>query len=279
MPLPLPAAGRLARAMLLVALQAALALCLPLRASAQDHQPDLEIETAPVEVDGQVLFRVRGASSLPADARAARVSNRIEAAAADPTIRPEELFIRDVDGIAWIMARDQRLVGVIDADARLEQLTRAELAEAHLSRIRAAISDYREARQPEAIRRDLRDAIGATAVFVAAVVVLILLARWLRRRLSRWVQGRVESTGMSSLDIVRGERIAGMIQQTFRVLASLVLIVILFEYPRASPFSGSLLRAACRPACSRCSSGRSRRWATSWWRRSPTWRFWPCCSS
>ena len=44
------------------------------------------------------------------------------------------------------------------------------------------------------------------------------------------MQGRVESTGMSSLDIVRGERIAGVIQQTFRVLASLVLIVILFQY-------------------------------------------------
>ena len=57
MPLPLPAAGRLARAMLLVALQAALALCLPLRASAQDHQPDLEIETPPVASDGQLLFR------------------------------------------------------------------------------------------------------------------------------------------------------------------------------------------------------------------------------
>ena len=67
-------------------------------------------------------------------------------------------------------------------------------------------------------------------MFVAAVVFLILLSRWLRRRLSRWVQARVESTGMSSLDIVRGERIAGMIQQTFRLLASLVLIVLLFQY-------------------------------------------------
>jgi len=230
MPLPLAAPGRLARAMLVVALPALIILGLTPGARAQDHQPDVEIETAPVEVDGQVLFRVRGASSLPAEARAARVSNRIEATAADPTIRPEELFIRDVDGIAWIMARDQRLVGVIDADARLEQLTRDELAEAHLARVRAAINEYREARQPDAIRRDLRDAIGATAVFVTAVVVLILLARWLRKRLSRWVQGRVESTGMSSLDIVRGERIAGVIQQTFRLLASVVLIVILFEY-------------------------------------------------
>ncbi len=216
--------------MLLVALLVALVLCPSLRAGAQDHQPEVEIETAPVEVDGQVLFRVRGASSMPADARAARVSNRIEATAADRTIRPEELFIRDVDGIAWIMARDQRLVGVIDADARLEQLTRADLAVAHMARIRAAINEYREARQPEAIRRDLRDAVGATAVFVAVVVVLMLLARWLRRRLSRWVQGRVDSTVMSSLDLVRGERIASVIQQVFRLLASLVLIVILFEY-------------------------------------------------
>ena len=125
MPLPLSAPGRLARALLLVALPVTLVLGPSPRASAQDRQPDLEIETAPVEVDGQVLFRVRGASSMPADARAARVSNRIEAAAADRSIRPEELFIRDADGIAWIMARDQRLVGVIDADARLEQLTRA----------------------------------------------------------------------------------------------------------------------------------------------------------
>src|SRR5262245_35958454 len=51
------------------------------------------ITTAPVEIDGVELFRVRGVSSYPAAERARRIKERIEGAAADPTISIDSLRV------------------------------------------------------------------------------------------------------------------------------------------------------------------------------------------
>jgi hypothetical protein len=49
--------------------------------------PDAEV-TAPVEIDGNVLFRLPGISSLPAPERAARVASNIAAITDDPKAGP-----------------------------------------------------------------------------------------------------------------------------------------------------------------------------------------------
>ena len=58
---------------------------------------ETDIATAPVEFDGAELFRVRGVSSLPAEARARLIRDRLTAVAADPSIA--------VDSSASLMAR------------------------------------------------------------------------------------------------------------------------------------------------------------------------------
>src|SRR5206468_3107072 len=50
---------------------------------------EAELPTAPVVIDGNVLFRVRGTSAFPADRRAAGIAERIAALAADPTVSPD----------------------------------------------------------------------------------------------------------------------------------------------------------------------------------------------
>ena len=52
---------------------------------------ELEAETAPttpVELDGRRLFQVRGVSAYPAEQRAERIKNRIEALARNPDFGP-----------------------------------------------------------------------------------------------------------------------------------------------------------------------------------------------
>ena len=74
--------ARLARAL---ALLAALFAGVASHAAAQGAESsdagviEAQIDTAPVEIDGQVLFRVRGATSMPADVRASNIRRRIEA--------------------------------------------------------------------------------------------------------------------------------------------------------------------------------------------------------
>ena len=89
---------------------------------------DPDIATAPVELDGVVLFSVRGASALPAPARARLIRDRIEAVAADPTISVDSLRVVDSEGLIKVLAGDRMIMGIVEADASLEQLSRAELA-------------------------------------------------------------------------------------------------------------------------------------------------------
>src|SRR5262245_51253893 len=62
-------------------------LLIPSTAAAQT--PDTEVDgvvTAPVEIDGRVLFRVRGVSSLPAEQRAERIRQQMLDVAADRSV-------------------------------------------------------------------------------------------------------------------------------------------------------------------------------------------------
>jgi small-conductance mechanosensitive channel len=199
--------------------------------AAQDGQSDeIEIDTAPVELDGQLLFRVRGATSLPAKIRAGQIAQRIADAAADPGLRLEDVQVRETGTISRIVAGDRHIMAVSEADARLEQLGRVDLANTHLVRVRQAVQEYREARTPAALRRGLIESIVATVVLVLAVAVLWVVTRWLRRHLGQWIRSRVHATPMESLELVRGDRIAETSRQALHLLAGVIFIGLVFEY-------------------------------------------------
>ena len=128
------------------------------------------------------------------------------------------------------MSGSRSIMAITDADARMEQLTRAELAVAHLARIRQAIDEYRQSRSPESVRRDLRDAMAATAAAVLLAAVVVFLNRLAHRLLTRSVAGRVSSVRIQSVPLLQAERIANVMQQILRVVTALVLLGILFEY-------------------------------------------------
>src|SRR5262249_44708093 len=63
--------------------------------AAQDQAKESAIDWAPVVVDGEVLFRVRGVEAFPATDRAHSITARIEALAADPSFEPSTLRTND----------------------------------------------------------------------------------------------------------------------------------------------------------------------------------------
>ncbi len=225
--------ARLAGSLVLVA---TLCAAVASRAAAQEAVPsdagfiEAQIDTAPVEIDGQVLFRVRGATSMPADVRAANIRRRIEAVADETSLPTSTLRAADADGLTWIRAGGRSLMAVTDADARMEQLTRAELALAHLGRIRQAIDEYRQSRSPESVERDLRDTIAATAGALLLAAFILVLSRLAHRLLSRTVERKVSAVRIQSVSLVQAERVGRALHQTLRVITGLALLVVLFEY-------------------------------------------------
>jgi len=217
----------------ILALVAALwMLAAPLPAWAQEpslpteQAPLLELDTADVRLDGRVLLRVRGVSSLDAATRARAIEQRIEAVAADSSISVDSLQVIETDGLLRIVAGNRPIMAVAPSDARLEQVLPATLASMHLERIRRSIGEYRADRSPAVFQRATLRTAGA------ALLTLLVLgtAVWGFRRIARLaeaqLQRRVRAVGIQTFEIVRAERIRSAVRALLRASAGFVFLAV-----------------------------------------------------
>jgi small-conductance mechanosensitive channel len=191
--------------------------------------PEADVATVPVVIDGTALFRVRGVSSYPAEARASAVEERIVSAAANPAVDPASLRLVEGDGALRIMAADRVIMAVVDADAVLEGVSRADLARAHLQAVRGAIAQYRDARSTAALRRDAMRTATATLLLAAAIGALLWFWRWFSGLVRRRVQARIHTVGIQSFEVMRADRIRAALQSAMlavRVVAYLAIALI-----------------------------------------------------
>jgi small-conductance mechanosensitive channel len=192
--------------------------------------PDIEPQSAPVEIDGVRLFRVRGIEAFPAEKRAAAIEGRIEALAADPEFRIDTIRTAESDAGTSIMAGDRHIMTVFDLDAALDVLDRRVLALAYVKRIAAAIEDHRSARTRESLIRGGVVAGIATLVLVAAVVLVVWLSRRVRAALDRRYGQRIHAVGIQSFHIVRAERIRDALHGLIGAAQAAVLLLLAFFY-------------------------------------------------
>ncbi len=199
-------------------------------AGRDESGPPTAVSTAPVTLDGRVLFTLRGTSAYPAAERTARVAKLVRGLAASADFDPADLSLVEEGSIARIMADDRVVISLVDADARLEGVTRHELALVALGRIREAIEHYRTERKPEALVAVSLRVIGATVV-VALGLAFVL---WLRRRLDRWIAARVQerlrSLGAESVQAGSSERVGELARSALRGLRLVVVLAALFLY-------------------------------------------------
>ncbi|WP_313951708.1 mechanosensitive ion channel family protein [Accumulibacter sp.] len=217
--------------------------------------PDAEIATAPVEVDGRVLFRVRGVTSFPAQSRADAIADRIERFASEPGVDPSKVSVSESGDYTAIMLGERRIMALFDADARIEEMEREDLALATAERISRAIADYRSERSPEALRRHAIQAAAAVAALVAVVALLIWLTRRLLALLEKRYRNRISSLGIQSFQIVRAERIWYVLGAAVSVLRLLVIVIatlgcldfVLNGFPWTRGFAEELTDILIRP--------------------------------
>jgi small-conductance mechanosensitive channel len=177
-----------------------------------------EVPRAPVIVDGNTLFLVRGASAFPAERRAAEVAARIEALAANPAFDPATLKISDSPDVTLITAGTERVIAVFDADAVLESIERGTLAQVYRQRIQEAVAAYRQDRAPKALISDVLYIAAASIAFA----VFIWLGRRAKRRLDtlleRRLRARLEGLESQSYQIVRAKHLWSALQGASRLI-------------------------------------------------------------
>ncbi len=190
----------------------------------------VELPTAPVTVDGVTLFRVRGISSYPAERRAAEIANRIAGVAGDPTIPVDSLIVQDTPAASIVVAKGQRLFGVLDADAELEGLTRQLVAQAYRDRVAEAISEFRREREASTLWKDFYRAAIATLGFLLLVELDRRTLRRVRAAVVDRYRSKVQDVRVSSLEIVRGEQLWNAGQHAVRIVAILIALVAGYLY-------------------------------------------------
>ena len=165
------------------------------------------IARAPVVLDGEPLFLVRGVSAYPAEQRAREIAARLEAVAMDRAIDVASLGTEQEPRAVWIVAGGDRLLAVLDEDAALERSAPLTLAQAYLPRIRAAIEAYRRDREPARLWRSTLYTFGATLILFAAAYAGRRVVRGLRATLQRRYEARVQDVQIQAFQIVRAQQI------------------------------------------------------------------------
>lgn len=214
-----------------------LSFCLvlfPPPASAQEQKADApaeaetaedqEVFQAPVTVDGQELFLLRGSSALPATERAGEVARRIidvAGAGSGSTISTE---IRPTEIGPGIYVGNVLLTVVTKADAELEQMDVKVLAELQANAIEQAIAGYRSERTEEARTRGALEVAGWTGIFAVFSFLVLATRNWLRRRINRSVTRRFAALDSATNEQVQARAIAALI----RYGVNAVLLVLFF---------------------------------------------------
>ena len=215
----------------------------------------LEYERAPVTVDGEVLFQVRGVPAYPAKERARAISERIEAVAADQSVAAESLRAVEMEDRSRIMAGDSLVAGFIDADAAPEGVSRQLLAERALIRIKSAITSYRNDRNPRVLLINTLYAIGATVLFALVLLVMRRIFCKLDALAERRFKSRIEALEAQSHQLVQARQLSkalygilnGLYLSALLVLGYLYLHFVLSLYPWTRPLAARLMSILLTP--------------------------------
>lgn len=214
-----------------------------------------EIFAAPVVVDGETLFLVRGFSALPATERAAKIEQRILDIAELPEFVELEFSIqRNELGLA-VLANGRLLTVTTAADAEYEQIGLEVLAELHAEAIKEAVSRYRSGRSDEA---RVESALVAVAWTVAFVVLSVIFGKYRHRVTAlaeRFTVKRITEVEEATKAVVKGKAVAGLVGFVTNALFWIgylfvfyyYLTFVLLSFAETRPFAQLLLTYVSEP--------------------------------
>lgn len=191
-----------------------------------------EAATVPVVIDGRVLFRVRGVTAFPADQRAVTIASRIRVLAASETTPPTALHLVASEHSTDIVAQDNVIMSVFDADAKAEApgLPRQALAQIYLRKIDSAVEAYRTERSPVQLARKAVLAGAWTLLLVLAVLILFRSLRWLVVRIEHRYHSAIEHIESGTFRLISAGSIWLAIRFTFRFLTLVAALALFYTY-------------------------------------------------
>ena len=186
--------------------------------------------TAPVVLDGRVLFELRGLTSFPAERRAAQVRARILELARTRSFDPASLTVVDLPLESRVVAAGRPVLRLLDADAEPQGVERRVLAEVYAAQVRQAVVSYRAARTRQALAGSAWRVVLATSLTLLLVLGLRRMTAAVQRRLERRLAERPSGVTIRSFEVVRAERIREGARVALFLVKAVVLFVVVYLY-------------------------------------------------
>jgi len=210
---------------------------------------------APVTIDGETLFLVRGVTAYPAEQRAENIRSRIIELAQDESFDVKGLVVREESDRSVIYAGDKVILPVYDIDAELENLSRALLAEVYARKIAITVTEFRQDRSASNLLENSLYALGATALLALLWWTARLLFRALDGWASRHVRRGVEELADKSHQLIHAGAIWRVISSLLRFVRTVIYLVLVYFYlntvlglyPWTRPFARILFKLILDP--------------------------------
>ena len=205
------------------------------------------VPSAPVLLDGEVLFEVRGVTAYPAKERAKKISKRIATFAGDGTRSLQSLRMIEEKDFTMIFAGQERVMVLGTIDGQFEGgVEPPVLAQVYLRKITEVVKAYREERKTPNLLLKTCLALVATGLFAFAWWGL----RWMFTRIDAAIERRfkaqVKDLTIHQVPILQAHQIWSAYHGMLKALRLFLMLWVLYAYLnfvfRLFPWTASLGR-------------------------------------
>src|SRR4030095_640293 len=187
-------------------------------------------DLSPVQLDGEVLFYVRGVSAYPSAIRAATIKKRILNVAKNYSFSVDSLKVMKEAGHNMVYAGYEFIMNVYETDGEAEGVNKDMLAEIIKVKIKEAIEHYRQYRSPESIKANIIKAIVGLVMLLTTLLVLLWLFRKINRGFNQRLKHRIERLENVSFKLIQSNQLLKLLSILYQVVRTIIiaLIIILF---------------------------------------------------
>jgi small-conductance mechanosensitive channel len=204
-------------------------------AHAENLEPSsiASVDSAPVIVNGVVIFEVTGIRSYPARRRAKETAEKIQGLAENSA--NDVAMIRTAENSKLIRTEiylgDQLIMSVYDNDAELQGFTNRPItAAAFAVKISESINSYRRDRTPAMIKKNIMLALVRTAVLFVILVALIWVFRRLDKLIERGFKRRIKKIEAKSMRLVQSEQIWRVLRALLSLIKTLLILLLIYYF-------------------------------------------------
>lgn len=198
-----------------------------------DVDPHLNLdktELAPVRVDGDILFYVRGVSSYSAETRAKTIQQRIKRAADNHAIPADSVkAVMEGDRLR-IFAGKEFIMNVYTADAESEGISIQVMAEIVVVKTKDIIKQYRHERSPAVIKANMIQAGLALALLLICLFFFVWIFRRLNEGFKNRIKNRIDKLENVSFKLIQSDQLLRILHLMYQVVKMIIIAVISISF-------------------------------------------------